>query len=151
MPPFGAIDWSHAPGLVLGASGATGGQASGGAVVSTLVWAGVLIGVAVIAGLGLLAYRRRVFREETGRDVTGGLLEDLRQAVREGRMTTEEFEAAKRAMAMRLRGEGPSREIPKPPMPRPRPPEGLPPSSDENPGGTREGPGPKKGGSRPGS
>ncbi len=150
--------------ILVAATSPTGGQASGGAVVSTLVWAGVLIGLAVLAGIGLLAYRRRVFRDESPSDATGGLLDDLRQAVREGRMTPEEFDAAKHAMAMRLRGEAPLREIPKHPLSKPMPKpaikpgsapapgsaEGSSPKPNENPGRTHEGPGPEKGGSRPG-
>jgi|GEM_PF-5267890 len=89
--------------ILAGVPGSGGG--GGGAVVSTLFWVGLLIIFVVAGGAMVMVYRRRLFREEEDRiSADRGLMESLREAVRKGEMTPEEFEATKRVMAARFRG-----------------------------------------------
>ncbi len=71
---------------------------------SGLVAVGLLIAAVMILGLIVLALRKRLFREERADEAGAGLLDDLREALREGRMTQQEFDAAKRAMVARITG-----------------------------------------------
>ncbi|MBL8762978.1 MAG: hypothetical protein JNM07_01760 [Phycisphaerae bacterium] len=71
--------------------------------VPALVWAGVLIGVVMLAGAGIMLARRRLL----GGDRTNpaeGLFEDLRRMHREGRLTQQEYDAARKNLAKGIAG-----------------------------------------------
>lgn len=79
-------------------------------------WIGLLIVLVLAGGWAVLHIRRRLFTE--AKDEPLGVLEHLRQAVRDGEMTQEEFEQAKKAMSAKLRGEpapGPAGQAADPP------------------------------------
>lgn len=103
---------------------ATTGQTtpSGSGPTGVLVWVGVLLVVAVIGGLVVLMFRRRLLSGDDSAPAQMGLMESLRRMRDEGKMTTEEFDAARRALA----GKGRARTIPG------APPTGAPPASGED-------------------
>ena len=71
--------------------------------IDLIKWVGLLIVLVLIGGWAVLHVRRRLFQEDKHEPL--GVLEQLRQAVRDGEMTQEELEQAKRAMSAKLRGE----------------------------------------------
>lgn len=81
---------------------ATASQTSSGGTPRVLAWVVVLI-VCVLAGaVAVLLIRRRVLGSQTASDGTEGLMQSLRRMRDEGRMTHEEYEAARRSMAKRV-------------------------------------------------
>lgn len=74
-----------------------------------LIAVGLLIGLVMILGLVILAVRKRMLRDDTDDRTGATLMDELREALREGRMTQEEFDAAKRVMVARLRGAPPEK------------------------------------------
>jgi len=76
-----------------------------------LLWAGVLIVVAMIGGIVIVVFRRRMLSNDSGTsDAT--LMEQLRGMVERGEMTPEEFDRARRKIIERA-----SADRPKPPGP----------------------------------
>lgn len=75
---------------------------------SILLWAGVLIVLAMIGGFVIMLLRRRLLgRDETASDV--GLMDQLRGMVERGEMTREEFDLARRKIVERAAADRPSR------------------------------------------
>jgi len=104
-----------------------------------LKWIGLLIVLVVAGGWAVMHIRRRLFEEDKHEPL--GVLEHLRQAVRDGEMTQEEFEQAKKAMSAKLRGEPDA--APKAPNLKPDPKPDPPRSGDkpaQPPGGADEAP-----------
>ncbi|MEM9372683.1 MAG: SHOCT domain-containing protein [Planctomycetota bacterium] len=67
---------------------------------SILLWAGLLIALAMIGGFVIMVFRRRALgRNEKPSDV--GLIEQLRGMVERGEMTAEEFDRARRKIVER--------------------------------------------------
>ncbi len=84
--------------------GATGGSKSSQAILPLLLFIGLLIVAAVVGGLIVMRVRRRTLADsEPNR---AGTFESLRRMVRSGAMTQEEFDAVRRRMAERLKGDG---------------------------------------------
>lgn len=73
------------------------------AVVSVVVWVGVLIGVVIVAGLIVIAMRRRLHRDD--RAGSAGLFEEMRHLHAEGKLSDEEFARVKERMSRRMRDE----------------------------------------------
>lgn len=73
------------------------------AVISVVVWVGVLIGVVVVAGLIVMAMRRRLQRDD--RVGSAGLFEDMRRLHAEGKLSDEEFARVKERMSRRMSDE----------------------------------------------
>lgn len=76
-----------------------------GDVGSLLLWLGVLIGVVVLLGLVVLVVRRRALAAERDAQSDRLLMESLRELRASGRMTEEEYAAARRTMAARIAGQ----------------------------------------------
>lgn len=68
-----------------------------------LLWVGILVVVVVVGGLGILAMRRRLLGKDANAGNTAGFLEELRAMHRRGEISTEEFEATRRAMTEKLK------------------------------------------------
>jgi hypothetical protein len=68
-----------------------------------LLWVGILVVVVVIGGLGILVLRRKLLAKDDGSAYGAGFLEELRAMHRRGEISTEEFEATKRAMTEKLK------------------------------------------------
>jgi hypothetical protein len=79
-----------------------------------LIWLGVLILVAAVGGALLMAYRRRIFGNESSSQT--GLLDDLRAMRDQGQITAEEYDAARKRMAARLAGVAPPPSAAVPPV-----------------------------------
>lgn len=75
-----------------------------GDVGSLLLWLGVLIGVVVLLGLIVLVVRRRALAAERDAQSDRLLMESLRELRASGRMTEDEYAAARRTMAARISG-----------------------------------------------
>ncbi|MDX2146831.1 MAG: hypothetical protein SFZ23_04855 [Planctomycetota bacterium] len=75
------------------------GQASPTQIVAVV---GGLIVLVVVGGLAILAVRRRLFRAAAS-DTQPLLLDHLREMRRTGQMSEEEYQAAKRAIALKAR------------------------------------------------
>ncbi len=60
--------------------------------------AGILIAVVIVLGMIILLVRRRMLAAERASDDASGFLDELRALRREGKMTQEEFELAKRKL-----------------------------------------------------
>lgn len=71
-----------------------------------------LIVVAVLGGLGVMAVRRRMLAKDTAAADQGGLLEDLRRLRDTGQISPAEFDAARKSIAARLRGELAEKSVP---------------------------------------
>lgn len=76
-----------------------------GDVGQILLWAGVLIVVAMVGGVVMMAVRRSMLSDTPGSG-DGGLLDQMRRMVSDGRMTQEEFDQARRKMAERAKASG---------------------------------------------
>jgi len=72
---------------------------------SGLIAVGLLIALVMTLGLVILMIRKRMLRDDSDDRSGAGLLDELREAVREGRMTQEEFDAAKRVMVAKMSAE----------------------------------------------
>jgi uncharacterized membrane protein len=68
-----------------------------------LPWIGVLLGMVVVGAI-VIAFTRRMLRDESGEAGAGFTLHDLRELHRRGELSDEEFRRAKDAMIGRLRG-----------------------------------------------
>lgn len=71
-----------------------------------LLWLGALIVVVVVAGLVILAIRRRTLGGNDGAS-PASLMEEMRRLRDSGQMTPEEFEATKRKLVERARAQTP--------------------------------------------
>lgn len=69
-----------------------------------LLLIGIMIAAVLAGGLIILALRRRILQRETGDAGAGGLMENLREMVRKGQISEEEFKLARRKMADRIAG-----------------------------------------------
>lgn len=63
------------------------------------------MGAVIALGAMLLMYRSRMLAAENTADAQRGLLDDLRAMRDRGELTLEEYDAARRSLAARLRGE----------------------------------------------
>ena len=68
-----------------------------------LLWVGILVVVVVVGGIGILAIRRRLLAKDDGSANSAGFLEELRAMHRRGEISTEEFEATRRAMTAKIK------------------------------------------------
>jgi len=68
-----------------------------------LLWLGVLVVVTLAGGALLMWYRRRVLSQPAAEDA-GSFMDELRRARDAGEMSAVEFEAAKKQMVARIRG-----------------------------------------------
>ncbi|MDX2131013.1 MAG: hypothetical protein SFY69_03040 [Planctomycetota bacterium] len=69
-----------------------------------LLWLGVLIGVVVVLGLVVVIIRRRTLASDRSNQAERTLMEGLRELRDSGKMTEEEYAAARRSMAARMAG-----------------------------------------------
>ncbi|MEC9374037.1 MAG: hypothetical protein VYC34_09340 [Planctomycetota bacterium] len=69
-----------------------------------LIWVGVLLIVALVAGGGLMWLRRRIFRGDSGGAGAPFLLEDLRNMRGGEGLSAEEYEALRRAVVREASG-----------------------------------------------
>lgn len=88
---------SNARAWVVRSGSVTTAQASSGATLDVLFWAGVLIVVVVLGGLVMMWLRSRMFRADDQDAASGasGMLEDLRRAHRAGTLSDEQFQRAR--------------------------------------------------------
>ncbi len=93
-----------------------------GDILPVVLWLGILIVITVVAGLVVLALRKRILGRPTEGSDEGSLMDALRGMRDRGEMTSEEFEATRRAMIGRLRGDRASPGPPSKPTGAPRPP-----------------------------
>lgn len=95
------------------------GQSGGAGATQALFWIGVLIAAVLVASVGVLLLRRRLFSRggDAGGD-PGSILESMRAMRDRGEMSAEEFERARAALVRRASGEtGPTptaRPVPTP-------------------------------------
>ncbi|MCA9304300.1 MAG: hypothetical protein KC996_09275 [Phycisphaerales bacterium] len=67
------------------------------------IWLGALVVVVVVAGIALIAIRRRMFSESASADMqAGGLLEQMRVLRDQGKMSDKEYEDARRSLIERV-------------------------------------------------
>ncbi len=86
-----------------------------------VLWVGVLIVILVLAGLGVVWMRRRLLSRQDDAGSQAMLMEDLRRMRDGGQISTEEFDAARRALTRRIAGEPRAAERPaRPSSDRPR-------------------------------
>lgn len=93
-----------------------------GDILPVVLWLGILIVITVVAGLVVLAVRKRILSKSTDGSDEGSLMDSLRGMRDRGEMTSEEFEATRRAMIERLRGDRAAPGQPSKPTGAPRPP-----------------------------
>jgi len=82
-------------GILLAQSGGTR------SAIDAVVIIGILIGAAVVLGAAIVFLRSRLLADQRD-DLGAGVMEQLRRALREGEMTQEEFDAAKRSLVARI-------------------------------------------------
>ncbi len=73
-----------------------------------LVSVGLLLVLAIIGGLAIVFVRKRILSHEQDTDTAASLMDDLRGALRDGAISQEEFDAAKRAMVAKMTAQKPS-------------------------------------------
>ncbi len=101
-------------------------------VVRVVMWIGLVIALLVVGGAAIMWMRKRMFGGESQVDAAGSLFDELRKAHREGLMTQEEYDLARKKLAARAseamdrRAERKSGEQPKGRYD-PRPPQTRPP------------------------
>lgn len=83
-------------------------------VTQVLVAVGLLMGAVIALGVILLMYRSRVLSSENAAEAQRGLLDDLRAMRDRGEITLEEYDAARRSLAARLKGEAPPPSMSRP-------------------------------------
>lgn len=86
---------------VQGSTGQKGAPSQAPAMGPVLVWIGVLIAITLLAGLGILWYRRRVLSTENAAG-EGSLMEEFRRMRDSGEMTVEEYESARKVIVSKL-------------------------------------------------
>lgn len=83
-------------------------QTSGGSgsTISLLIWAGVLVGVVMVLSAALLVVRKKMLSRDADDGAAGqsGLLAQLRAMHEQGKLSDDEYAAAKRRMAGVSRG-----------------------------------------------
>lgn len=79
-------------------------QQGTGGIVPYLAWVGAFIVVVVIAGVALLAYRRRMLSDDHEADRARGLLDGLRLMRDRGDISQDEYDIARRTITTRLAG-----------------------------------------------
>ncbi|MAY75719.1 MAG: hypothetical protein CMJ31_13575 [Phycisphaerae bacterium] len=79
-------------------------SASSGEVGGILLWVGVLIGLVVVASIGMVAIRRHFLGPAKSENVERGFLDDLRAMRDSGEISAEEFDLAKRSMVNAIAG-----------------------------------------------
>lgn len=67
-----------------------------------LIAVGSLIALCIVAGLIVLAVRKRLFASDTNGEDSGLLLDSLRDMLKSGQITQAEFDAAKKTMVAKL-------------------------------------------------
>lgn len=99
-----------------------GGQSS--TSVDVLLWVGALIVAVLILGIVILIIRKRLFTRDS--DAAAGLLNDLRRMHKTGELTTEEYDAARKALTSRVASRMPAPATPpRPARANPAPPAEL--------------------------
>ncbi len=97
----------HAPAyrtLVLVSSAASIAQAGGGSqqdLLHYLMWIGLAVALIVLAGAGVMMLRKRMFGPESRIDSAGSMFDELRRLHREGLMSQEEYDVARKKLATR--------------------------------------------------
>lgn len=89
-------------------------QQGTGGIVPYLAWVGAFIVVVVLAGVALLAYRRRMLSDEHEADRARGLLDGLRLMRDRGDLSQEEYDTARRTITARLAGRSPGESMTSP-------------------------------------
>lgn len=84
---------------------ATGESGSPASVKRMLIPIGGLIVLALIGGVAVLLARRRMLAKDAAVADQGGLLDDLRKMRDTGQISPEEFDAARKSIAAKLKGE----------------------------------------------
>lgn len=72
---------------------------------SIIGWVAALIALTLILGWAILKIRRAMLPQKHARDTGGGLMEDLRRMLREGKLTQDEFDAARRKLSESMRAD----------------------------------------------
>ncbi len=85
--------------------------------VDVLIWVGALIAAVLVLGMVILLLRKRLFIKDG--DDAGGMLSDLRRMHKSGELTTEEYDAARRALTFRVAGRADAPRAVPPPGQRP--------------------------------
>lgn len=67
-----------------------------------LLWVAILIGVIIASTAGILLLRKKVLDPDSGRANRAGVLEELRTLRDSGKITTDEFDAARKRMVQRI-------------------------------------------------
>lgn len=86
-----------------------GPHSPGDATSRGLTSAGILLALAILGGLAIVLVRKRTLANDPGDDVDGSLMDNLRDALRDGTMTQEEFNAAKRSLVGKMTARDPAR------------------------------------------
>lgn len=70
-------------------------------VMRVMMWIGVMIALLVLVGAGIMMYRKRMFGAESQIDAAGSMFDELRRLHREGLMSQEEYDIARKKVATR--------------------------------------------------
>ncbi len=76
---------------------------SGDATSQVVLWAGIFLAMLIVGAVLVLLMRRTLFAKENGSEAASGLMESMRKLRAEGKMTEDEYQAARRAMTTRTR------------------------------------------------
>jgi hypothetical protein len=74
--------------------------------IDVLIWVGALIVAVLILGIVILLVRKKLFTKDA--DSPTGLLNDLRRMHKSGELTTEEYDAARKALTTRIAAKMPA-------------------------------------------
>lgn len=66
-----------------------------------LLWIGLALALLVLAGAGVMVLRKQIFRAESEVDAAGSMFDELRRLHREGVMSQEEYDTARKKLATR--------------------------------------------------
>jgi hypothetical protein len=99
---------------------------------TVLVLAGALIGCVMVLTIVVMLVRSRALAKERDSSRPAGALDELRALLKSGKISQQEFDAAKTKIAARLKGSGTSGARITPPGPNPGPNAGNTPKSGPN-------------------
>lgn len=106
-PPLESADSPSVQSTEVGSTREAATPAPSSATSRGLLSVGLLIALAMIGGLAIVFARKRMLGSDHRDDASGSLMDDLRGSLRDGTISQEEFDAAKRSLVARLAAQNP--------------------------------------------
>jgi hypothetical protein len=70
-------------------------------ILHVMMWIGLAIALLILAGAAIMMYRKRMFGADSAVDAAASIFDDLRRLHRDGLMSQEEYDVARKKLAAR--------------------------------------------------